>query len=78
MGFTLAPLSGLANFIQDRRRKKDMTMDQFARELGVTVIVVERLELGPKRLPDLSLFHRICKVLDCKPAELLRAAGFLP
>ncbi len=78
MGFSLAPLSELANFIRVRRQKMGLTMEKFADELGVTMVVVQRLEMGPKRIPDLSLFHRICEVLDCKPEDLLRAGGFLP
>jgi len=77
MGFTLEPLSDLANFIRIRRQKQNLTMREFVDELGVSLNVAQRLEMGPMRIPDKSLFFRLCAVLDCTPEQMLRAAGFL-
>lgn len=53
----------IGKFIAVRRKEHGMTQVQFAEKLGVTNKAVSKWETG-KCLPDVSLFHDLCILLD--------------
>lgn len=60
----------IGKFIATCRKEKGMTQKEFAESLGVTDKTVSRWENG-HYLPDVSLFHDVCKILDIEVTELL-------
>lgn len=59
----------IAEIIRKRRRAKDMTQEEIAEILGVSVSAVSLWESG-KTAPDISLIPAICSVLEVSADEL--------
>lgn len=60
----------IGKFIQEQRKKKNLTQIELAEKLGVTNRSVSKWENG-KCLPDFSLFEPLCDELDITINELL-------
>ncbi len=60
----------IGKFIAEKRKLKDITQKKFAEMLNVTDKTVSRWENG-HYLPDVSLFKKICEILDIEVVELL-------
>ena len=60
----------IGRFLSAVRKERGLTQEQLAEKLGVSNRSVSRWETG-KTLPDLSLMHSICQVLDIRIQELL-------
>ncbi len=60
----------IGSFISTRRRDMGMTQSQLAEKLGITDKAVSKWETG-KSMPDLSLFHPLCDLLQITLNELL-------
>ena len=60
----------IGNFIQKKRREKNLTQEQLAERLGVSNKTVSKWENG-KCLPDYSVIELLCKELGVTVAELL-------
>ena len=56
--------------IRTRRRAKDMTQEQLAEKMNVSVSAVSQWECG-KSIPDLTMIPALCSVLDITADELL-------
>jgi len=57
-------------FITERRKAKNLTQQELADKLGVTVQAVSKWECG-KCLPDVSIMQTLCGILDISINELL-------
>lgn len=62
----------IGRFICEMRKIKKMTQMELASELGVTDKAISKWENG-RCLPDVSLFKRLCEVLDISLNELFAA-----
>lgn len=60
----------IGNTIRTRRRQKDMTQEQLAEKLCVSISAVSQWECG-KSIPDLTMIPAMCSVLDITADELL-------
>lgn len=60
----------IGKFIAAMRKKKKLTQQELAEQLGVTDRSVSNWENG-KNMPDLSLFKPLCEILDITINELL-------
>ncbi len=60
----------IGKFIAKKRKQKGITQREFAEKLGVTDKTVSRWE-NAHYLPDISLFHNICEILEIEVTELL-------
>lgn len=60
----------IGGFIAARRKEKGLTQSQLAEKLGITDKAVSKWETG-KSMPDLSLFHPLCGLLQITLNELL-------
>lgn len=60
----------IGNFIQKKRREKNLTQEQLAEKLGVSNKTVSKWENG-KCLPDYSVIELLCEELGVTVAELL-------
>lgn len=61
----------LCQLLADARRKKGLTQTDLAAALGKPQSYVSKYENGERRLDPIELVD-IAKVLDCRPAALLR------
>lgn len=59
----------ISNTIRTRRRAKDMTQEELAEVLGVSVSAVSQWE-SDKTMPDIALIPAICSVLEITSDEL--------
>ena len=59
----------IGNVIRTKRRAKDMTQEDIAELLGVSVSAVSLWESG-KTMPDISLVPAICSLLEISADEL--------
>ncbi len=55
--------------IQDRRKKKGMTQEQLADEIGVTYQAISKWERG-KSTPDIALLPELARVFGCHIDDL--------
>lgn len=60
----------IGNVIRTRRRGKDMTQEELAEVLNVSVSAVSQWESG-KTMPDIALIPALCSVLEISADELL-------
>ena len=60
----------IGNTIRTRRRQKDMTQEQLAEKMSVSISAVSQWECG-KSIPDLTMVPALCSVLDISADELL-------
>ena len=60
----------LGKYIATCRKNKKITQEQLAEKLGVTSKSVSRWENG-KTMPDVSLFHPLCDILDISINDLI-------
>lgn len=58
--------------IKDFRKKKHLTQEEFAEEIGVSVRHLQRLEKNESQL-KLTTFKKIAKVLDFSDDDILNA-----
>ena len=61
----------IGNFIQQRRKSKNLTQKQLAEKIGVTDRAVSKWERG-QGCPDVSILEILSKELDCSILELLK------
>lgn len=57
-------------FIAKLRKEKNMTQEQLAEKMGVSINAVSRWERGLS-FPDVSLYRKLCKELDINIEELI-------
>lgn len=57
-------------FIAKLRKEKNMTQEQLAEKMGVSINAVSKWERGLS-FPDVSLYKKICKELDINIEELI-------
>lgn len=60
----------IGNFIQERRKEKQLTQIELAEKLGVSNRTISKWENG-HGLPDYSMFQDLCNELDISINELL-------
>ena len=60
----------IGKYIATCRKKNKLTQEQLAEKLGVTSKSISRWENG-KTMPDVSLFHQLCKELNITINDLL-------
>jgi len=60
----------IGTVIRNRRRAKDMTQEELAEVLNLSVSAVSQWECG-KNLPDLTIIPALCRVLEITSDELL-------
>lgn len=60
----------IGKFIQERRKIKELTQLELAEKLGVSNRTISKWENG-NSLPDYSIIHDLCEVLDISINELL-------
>jgi len=60
----------IGKYIANCRKKNKLTQEQLAEKLGVTSKSISRWENG-KTMPDVSLFHQLCKELNITINDLL-------
>ena len=60
----------IGNTIRTRRRQKDMTQEQLAEKMCVSISAVSQWECG-KSIPDLTMVPALCSVLEISADELL-------
>ena len=60
----------IGNFIQKKRREKNLTQEQLAEKLGVSNKTVSKWENG-RCLPDYSVIELLCQELGVTVSELL-------
>jgi putative transcriptional regulator len=51
---------------------KRMSYAELAEQVGISVPTIYRLKSGEVTKPDLRVLNKLCKVLECEPADLLR------
>ena len=59
----------IGNYIQLKRKEKNLTQEQLAEILGVSNKTISKWECG-KSLPDFSLVELLCKTLEITSSEL--------
>lgn len=59
----------IGNYIQLKRKEKNLTQEQLAEILGVSNKTISKWENG-KSLPDFSLVELLCKTLEITSSEL--------
>ena len=57
-------------FIAKLRKEKNMTQEQLAEKMGVSINAVSKWERGLS-FPDVSLYKKLCKELDINIEELI-------
>ena len=60
----------IGKFIASLRKEKNMTQEQFAQKMGVSINAVSKWERGIS-FPDVSLFKKICNELNISIEELI-------
>lgn len=60
----------IGNIIRTKRRAKDMTQEELAEKMSVSISAVSQWECG-KSIPDLTMIPALCSVLDVSADELL-------
>ena len=60
----------IGKFIASLRKGKNMTQEQFAQKMGVSINAVSKWERGIS-FPDVSLFKKICNELNISIEELI-------
>lgn len=51
--------------------KRKKTLGELAAELGITMANLSILKTGKAKAIRFSTLEKLCKILDCKPGELL-------
>ena len=59
-----------SKFISKLRKEKNMTQEQLAEKMGVSINAVSKWERGLS-FPDVSLYKKLCKELDINIEELI-------
>jgi len=59
----------IGKFISVSRKKKNLTQEQLAEKLGISINAVSKWERG-LNMPDVSLMKELCKILDISLNEL--------
>lgn len=59
----------IGNYIQLKRKEKNLTQEQLAEKLGISNKTISKWECG-KALPDYSIVEMICKTLEISTTEL--------
>lgn len=67
-------LVALGRAIRDRRKTLELSQEGLSLRSGIDRSHMGRIERGERNLTLLNLV-RICTALDCKPSELMTAAG---
>ena len=60
----------IGKFIAEQRKQKNLTQEQLAEKLGINNRTISRWENGIN-MPDISLYKKICEVLDISVEELI-------
>ena len=60
----------IGKFIAKLRKEKNMTQEQLAEKMGVSINAVSKWERGLS-FPDVSLYKKLCKELDINIEELI-------
>ena len=63
----------IGKFISVSRKNKDLTQEQLAEKLGVSINAVSKWERG-LNLPDVSLMKTLCNILDITPNYIFNKA----
>lgn len=61
----------IGNFIQQKRKSKNLTQKELAQKIGVTDRAISKWERG-QGCPDVSILEILSKELDCSILELLK------
>ena len=61
----------IGNYIQLKRKEKNLTQEQFAEKLGVSNKTISKWECG-RALPDYSLVETVCDILEISTFELFK------
>lgn len=61
----------IGKFIQDTRKKQNLTQEELAEKLGVSNRSVSRWECG-RNMPDVSLYKPLCEILNITVNDLVR------
>lgn len=67
---SLVDLKKTGQFIQTRRKERELTQRQLADLLGISDKTISKWETG-KGMPDLTLIPQICRILEMNVNELL-------
>lgn len=59
----------IGNYIQKKRKEKNLTQEQLAEKLSVSNKTISKWECG-KALPDYSLVEMVCEILEISTFEL--------
>lgn len=59
----------IGNYIQQKRKEKNLTQEQFAEKLGVSNKTISKWECG-KALPNYLFIEKICEILEISTSEL--------
>ena len=60
----------IGKFIQDTRKKQNLTQEELAEKLGVSNRSISRWECG-KNMPDVSLYKPLCEILNITVNDLI-------
>ena len=60
----------IGNYIQLKRKEKNMTQEQLSEKLCISNKTISKWECG-KALPDYSIIEELCEVLEISTTELL-------
>ena len=60
----------VGKFIAQERKRKKLTQEQLAEQLGINNRTISRWENG-KNMPDISLYKPLCEILDISIEELI-------
>lgn len=59
----------IGNYIQQKRKEKNLTQEQLAEKLYVSNKTISKWECG-RALPDYSIVEQVCKILEISTSEL--------
>lgn len=59
----------IGNYLQLKRKEKNLTQEQLAEELGISNKTISKWECG-RALPDYSLVEKVCNILEISTFEL--------
>ena len=51
--------------------KRKMSVTELANKVGITIVNLSRIKRGNVKGIRYSTLNKICKVLDCKPGDIL-------
>jgi putative transcriptional regulator len=57
--------------LKDLRARKEISQNELARRLGMSLANVQKIEYNKAKSIPLSTLDRLCEVLDCEVGDLL-------